>query len=52
MAAVLNVGWIPDIAKQEWIRKGDYLNDTHHHLMIADSSQSEVKQDIKVIHYT
>ena len=48
MSAVLNVGWQP--SGDEWIRRGDYLNDTTHELSILDGL-SEYSQDIEVMHY-
>ena len=52
MSAVLNVGWRRDPSKDEWIRRGDYLNDTHHPLLLSDSEVTELQCDIEVIHYT
>jgi len=48
MSATINVGWERDPNGQEWIRKGDYLNDTTHHLEAKDG---EYNTDINVIHY-
>ena len=52
MSAVLNIGWIPDKSQEEWIRTGDYLNDTSHHLCIDDSNGAEIHFDIEVVQCT
>lgn len=52
MSAVLNVGWVPDKGKDEWIRRGDYLNDTTHRLCVSDQQMKKINFDIQVVHYT
>ena len=49
LSAVINVGWTPH--RDEWIRKGDYLSDTAHDV-IVEPGQTDVQQDITVVHYT
>ena len=49
MSAVLNVGWKP--SGDEWIRKGDWLNDTHHSVDISPQIK-EYNCDITVVKYT
>ena len=48
VSAVLNVGWKPD--GNSWIRKGDYLNDTMHHIPLEVEKDS-YKMNIEVIKY-
>ena len=48
VSAVLNVGWKAD--GNSWIRKGDYLNDTSHHVEI-ETGKNVYKMDIEVIKY-
>jgi len=48
MSATINVGWKRDPNGDEWIRKGDYLNDTTHHL---EAKEGQYNTDINVIHY-
>lgn len=48
VSAVLNVGWKAD--GDSWIRKGDYLNDTRHHIQLEEG-KNFYKVDIEVIKY-
>jgi len=48
MSATINMGWKRDPNGQEWIRKGDFLNDTTHGIK-GEGTQYE--SDIAVIHY-
>ena len=48
VSAVLNVGWKAD--GHSWIRKGDYLNDTTHHVEMEEG-KDVYKMDIEVIKY-
>ena len=50
VSAVINVGWVAQEGGDEWIREGDYLSDTTHHVNITEG-QNEYVQDIEVIHY-
>eukprot|EP00794_Sanderia_malayensis_P007601 gene7601-8441_t len=52
VSAVLNVGWIPDASKGEWIRKGDYLSDTHTFAHIGDLQNSNSPIDIMLVQCT
>ena len=49
MSAVLNIGWTPDKSKEEWIRNGDYFNDTSHPLEITDQNGTAINFDIEVV---
>jgi len=49
MSAVLNIGWTPDKSKEEWIRNGDYFNDTSHPLEITDQNGAAINFDIEVV---
>uniref|UniRef100_A0A7M5UQM9 Uncharacterized protein n=1 Tax=Clytia hemisphaerica TaxID=252671 RepID=A0A7M5UQM9_9CNID len=49
MGAVLNMGW--KAYGGEWIREGDYLNNTRHVIHVKDETQNEFSQDIEVVHY-
>lgn len=49
MSAVLNVDWAPH--GNEWVRQGDYLNDTTH-IVPINNDQNEYTCDVRVIHYT
>ncbi len=57
VSAVLTVGWKPEQGSDEWIRRGDYLSDTHHPVHIKDIKDA-IKQnknpsvDVKIVHYT
>lgn len=48
VSAVLNVGWEAD--GNSWIRKGDYLNDTRHHVQMEEG-KNFYRVDIEVIKY-
>ena len=48
VSAVLNVGWKAD--GNSWIRKGDYLNDTSHHVELEDGKDF-YRVDIEVVKY-
>lgn len=48
VSAVLNLGWEPD--GDSWIRKGDYLTDTHHHVPIADGVNF-YQVDVELVKY-
>ena len=50
VSAVINVGWAAQEGGNEWIRQGDYLNDTTHPVDITDG-QNEYEKDIEVVHY-
>ncbi|XP_002163389.1 uncharacterized protein LOC100211495 isoform X1 [Hydra vulgaris] len=47
--AVLNIGW--QASGNEWIRQGDYLNDTTHPIEIEDDKNEYFGCDINVVHY-
>jgi len=51
MSATINVGWKRAADGDEWIRKGDYLNDTSHPLGVKEEGATEYEMDIAVIHY-
>lgn len=48
VSAVLNVGWKP--SGDEWLRKGDFLTDTNHPVVITQVSDNFVV-DIEMVHY-
>lgn len=48
MSAVLNMGWVP--SGDNWIRQGDYHNDTNHSLEIV-KGQTEYSQNVTVVKY-
>lgn len=48
VSAVLNVGWKAD--GNSWIREGDYLNDTRHHVQMEEG-KNFYRVDIEVIKY-
>ena len=48
VSAVLNVGWKRDA--DSWIRKGDYLTDTHHSVPLQDGNNS-YKVDVELVKY-
>ena len=50
VSAVLNVGWVPQEGGDDWLRNGDYLNDTSHNVDIEEGI-NEYHKDIEVIHY-
>ena len=50
VSAVLNVGWIPDPNGQEWLRCGDWLNDTRHSVELKDG-QKDYNLDVEVKFY-
>ena len=50
VSAVINVGWAAQEGGDEWLRQGDYLNDTTHHVDITEE-QNEYERDIEVIYY-
>jgi len=44
----LNIGW--QASGDDWVRQGDYLNDTQHQVRIVDG-KDEYENDVAVIHY-
>lgn len=48
VSAVLNMGWERDA--DSWIRKGDYLNDTVHHVPMTDGVNF-YQVDVEVVKY-
>ncbi|XP_057300509.1 uncharacterized protein LOC130633073 [Hydractinia symbiolongicarpus] len=48
ISAVLNIGWVP--SGDEWVRQGDYLNDTHHTVRMEDY-KTVYNCQVEVIHY-
>ncbi len=50
LGAVLNNGWIATEGGDEWLRQGDYLNDTMHHVDLQEGKTHYMK-DIEVVHY-
>ena len=48
VSAVLNVGWKRDT--DSWIRKGDYLTDTHHPVRLEDGKNS-YNVDVELFKY-
>ena len=50
LAAVLNHGWIASEGGDEWLRQGDYLNDTMHDVDIQDGKTHYTK-DVEIVHY-
>ncbi len=50
LGAVINNGWIATDGGDEWIRVGDYLNDTMHGVDLQEGKTHYTK-DIEVIHY-
>lgn len=49
--AVLNIGWKQDSSSNEWIRKGDYLTDTHHALRLQNVVGKSTDIDIDLVPY-
>ena len=49
LSAVLNIGW--QASGDEWVRQGDYLNDTQHPVSI-EAGKDVYENDVAVIHYT
>ena len=47
ISAIVNVGWKPSANSNEWLRKGDYLTDTHTKIESADNDTT-IKQDVPV----
>ncbi len=47
VSAVINVGWVAEEEGKQWLRIGDYLNDTAHHVELKEG-QTEYTKDIKV----
>ncbi len=50
LSAVLNNGWIATAGGDEWLRQGDYLIDTSHHVDLQEGKTHYTK-DVEVIHY-
>ncbi len=48
--AVINNGWIATEGGDEWLRQGDYLNDTMHGVDLQEG-KTHYTRDIEVIHY-
>ena len=48
VSAVLNIGW--ERNADSWIQKGDYLNDTVHHVPLTDGVNF-YKVDVEVVKY-
>ena len=48
VSAVLNISW--ERTTDSWIRRGDYLSDTMHHVLLKDGV-SLYKVDVELIHY-
>ncbi len=51
VSAVLNVGWIPDPNGQDWLRRGDWLNDTRHSVDGLMLDQKDYNVDVEVKFY-
>ena len=47
VSAIINVGWQPSASSSEWLRKGDYLTDTHTRIKAADHDTS-IEQNVPV----
>ena len=47
VSAVINVGWVAEEEGKQWLRIGDYLNDTVHHVELKDG-QNNYEKDIHV----
>ena len=48
VSAVLNISW--ERTTDSWIRRGDYLSDMMHHVLLKDGV-SLYKVDVELIHY-
>ena len=51
LGAMLNVGWKATPGGDEWVRQGDYLNDTMHNVEIKPG-QDSYHMNVEVMHYT
>ena len=46
MSAIINVGWQP--SGNEWLRKGDYLTETHYRLEEVKDEETTIEKDLVV----